>query len=86
MADPDVLDAINRVSDVVQNRPRPPRDFDQIYLKTGDMVRQSELVAAWADDKKIAFVGDGDAVSICVAYLSQRGTAQMGSAYAERGA
>lgn len=72
MASLDHWDAINKVSDVVQNRPRPLRDFDQIYMKTGDMVRQSEVVAAWASKKRIAFIGDGDAVSICVAYLHKR--------------
>lgn len=65
-------DAINAVSDVVQNRPRPLRDFDQIYMKTGDMVMQSELVARWAKDKRLAFIGDGDAISVCVALLKAR--------------
>lgn len=65
-------DAINAVSDVVQNRPRPLRDFDQIYMKTGDMVMQSELVARWANDKRLAFIGDGDAISVCVALLKSR--------------
>lgn len=66
-------DAINAVSDVVQNRPRPLRDFDQIYMKTGDMVMQSEMVARWAKDKRLAFIGDGDAISVCVALLKARG-------------
>jgi predicted methyltransferase len=74
----DVLDAINKVSDVVQNRPRPLRDFDQIYMKTGDMVRQSEVVAAWANEKRLAFIGDGDAVSVCVAYLHKREVLEFG--------
>lgn len=43
----DLRKAINALSDVVQNRPRPIRQFDQIYMKTGDMVLQSEFVAAW---------------------------------------
>lgn len=64
--------AINAISDVVQNRPLPIRNFDQIYMKTGDMVLQSEFVARWADGKKLAFIGDGDAISICVAYLHAR--------------
>src|ERR1041385_5730358 len=75
MADPKEIDlrlAINAVSDVVQNRPRPLREFDQIYMKTGDMVMQSEFVARWADGKDIAFIGDGDAISVCVAYLHAR--------------
>ena len=72
---PDEIDlhaALNAVSDVVQNRPRPLREFDQIYMKAGDMVMQSEFVARWADGKRLAFIGDGDAISICSAYLHHR--------------
>ena len=65
----DLRKAINAVSDVVQNRPRPLRMFDQIHMKTGDMVLQSETIADWADGKRLAFIGDGDAISVCVAYL-----------------
>jgi predicted methyltransferase len=68
----DLRAAMNAISDVVQNRPRPLRDFDQIYMKTGDMVMQSEFVAKWADGKRLAFIGDGDAISVCVAYLKNR--------------
>ncbi len=50
--DVDLRAAINAISDVVQNRPRPLREFDQIYMKTGDMVLQSELVASWANGKR----------------------------------
>jgi len=71
-------DAINAVSDVVQNRPRPLREFDQIYMKSADMVLQSEIVADWADGKRLAFIGDGDAISICVAYLMKRGILSVG--------
>lgn len=71
-ADIDLREAINAVSDVVQNRPRPLREFDQIYMKTADMVLQSEFVAKWADGKRVAFIGDGDAISVCVAYLRHR--------------
>ena len=41
-------------------------------MKTGDMVLQSELVARWADGKRLAFIGDGDAISVCVAYLQRK--------------
>ena len=68
----DLRKAINAVSDVVQNRPRPLRVFDQIHMKTGDMVLQSEMIADWADGKRLAFIGDGDAISVCVAYLRAR--------------
>jgi predicted methyltransferase len=68
----DLRAAINAVSDVVQNRPRPLREFDQIYMKTGDMVMQSELIANWANGRRLAFIGDGDAISICATYLHHR--------------
>lgn len=76
----DLRQAINAISDVVQNRPRPLREFDQIFMKTGDMVLQSELVARWAKDKRLVFIGDGDAISICVAYLHSRGIIREGPA------
>lgn len=68
----DLKMALNAISDVVQNRPRPIRQFDQIYMKSGDMVLQSEFVASWADGRRLAFIGDGDAISVCVAYLMKR--------------
>jgi len=78
MREINLKDAINAVSDVVQNRPRPLRNFDQIYMKTGDMVMQSEQVARWADGKRLAFIGDGDAISVCVALLKHRGIFDYG--------
>lgn len=77
----DLKDAINAVSDVVQNRPRPLRDFDQIYMKTGDMVMQSELVSRWATGKRLAFIGDGDAISVCVGLLQARGIFEDGPSH-----
>src|SRR3954471_7812735 len=74
----DLREAMNAVSDVVQNRPRPLREFDQIYMKTGDMVLQSEFVGRWAKDKRLAFIGDGDAISVCVAYLHNQGILEGG--------
>src|SRR6201996_5580351 len=69
---------MNAISDVIQNRPRPLRNFDQIYMKAGDMVMQSELIARWADGKRMAFIGDGDAISVCIAYLHRREIIQHG--------
>src|SRR6266568_7372290 len=78
--DIDLRAAINAISDVVQNRPRPLREFDQIYMKAGDMVLQSELVAHWANGKRLAFIGDGDSISVCVAYLRKRDILNYGPA------
>jgi N4-bis(aminopropyl)spermidine synthase len=74
----DLREAINAVSDVVQNRPKPLREFDQIHMKIGDMVMQSEIVAGWADGKRLAFIGDGDAISVCVAYMRARNVLDFG--------
>ncbi len=41
-------------------------------MKAGDMILQSEFVADWARDRRLAFVGDGDAISVCVAYFQAR--------------
>jgi predicted methyltransferase len=68
----DLRAAINAVSDVIQNRPRPLRELDQIYMKAADMVLQSEFVARWANGKRLVFIGDGDAISVCTAYLQKR--------------
>ncbi len=78
MPEIDLRDAINAVSDVIQNRPRSIREFDQIYMKAGDMVMQSEFVARWADGKRLVFIGDGDAISVCVAYLKNREVLEYG--------
>ncbi len=76
--DIDLRAAVNAISDVIQNRPRPLRQFDQIYMKAGDMVLQSEYVANWADGRSLAFVGDGDSIAVCVAYLQGRGIVKYG--------
>ena len=79
-AEIDLRPAINAISDVVQNRPSPLREFDQIYMKAGDMVMQSEFVAHWADGKRLGFIGDGDAISVCSMYLKQREILDYGPA------
>ena len=76
----DLRAALNAVSDVIQNRPRPLREFDQIYMKAGDMVLQSEFIARWADGKRLAFIGDGDAISVCITYLQARDILSYGPA------
>ncbi|MBL8180006.1 MAG: bis-aminopropyl spermidine synthase family protein [Blastocatellia bacterium] len=78
MAELDLKSAINAISDVIENRPRSLREFDQIYMKAGDMVMQSEFVARWSDGKRLSFIGDGDAISVCVAYLKKRGIINYG--------
>lgn len=69
---PNLRDAINAVSDVVQNRPAPLREFDQIYMKTADMVEMAMFVARRFKDKRLVFVGDGDAIALSVMHLAAK--------------
>src|SRR6266852_5526817 len=58
------------LSDVIINRPRPLRVFDQIYMKLPDMLLQAELISRWFDKKAIIFIGDGDAIALSLVHLS----------------
>jgi predicted methyltransferase len=78
MEESEFREALNSVSDVIENRPRPLREFDQIWMKAGDMAFQSELVANWANGKAIAFIGDGDGIGLSVALLHRRGILSRG--------
>jgi N4-bis(aminopropyl)spermidine synthase len=74
----DLRSAINAVSDVIQNRPQPLREFDQIYMKAGDMVLQTSLIAQRFAGRKLIFMGDGDSISLCLAYLMKREVIETG--------
>lgn len=45
-------------------RPKPIREFDQIYMKINDMVSQAELTLPMLKDKRVLFLGDGDGMSV----------------------
>ncbi len=69
----DLRQAINAVSDVVENRPQPLREFDQIYMKVADMVIQAHFIAERFSGKDVVFVGDGDAIGLSVMHLGKLG-------------
>jgi N4-bis(aminopropyl)spermidine synthase len=71
MATIDFRTALNTISDVVQNRPPPLREFDQIYMKVGDLVIQAEYIARKFENREVVFIGDGDAISLSVMHLLQ---------------
>jgi predicted methyltransferase len=74
----DLRKAINAISDVVQNRPPPLREFDQIYMKVADMVIQAEYVARVFNRKDIVFVGDGDGIALSAAHLKAQDVIEYG--------
>lgn len=65
----DLREAFNVVSEVVVNRPEALREFDQIYMKISDMLLHAQLVSRWVNDKKMVFLGDGDAIGLTLVYL-----------------
>ena len=62
-------EAINAVSEVIINRPKPLREFDQIYMKAGDMLLQAEHISRLFHERKVVFIGDGDSISLCLVHL-----------------
>ena len=73
MAAFDLRNALNAISDVVHNRPKALREFDQIYMKSADMLLQTEHVSEHLDGKNVVFIGDGDAIGLCLVHLKEKG-------------
>ena len=65
----DLRACLNAISDVVNNRPRPLREFGQIFMKTADMLLQTEYVGRLFDGRRVIFIGDGDAIGLCLVHL-----------------
>ena len=74
----DFRTALNAVSDVVQNRPAPLREFDQIYMKVGDMTTMSIFIAERFSRKSVIFIGDGDAIALSVMHLTTLNIVESG--------
>jgi predicted methyltransferase len=68
----DLRQSLNAISDVVNNRPRPLRAFDQIYMKTADMLLHAEHAGRCFNDKRVIFIGDGDAIALSVVHLHRK--------------
>ncbi len=76
----DLRQSLNAVSDVIVNRPPPLREFDQIYMKAADMLMQAEHVSRWLAGRDVVFIGDGDAMALCVTHLHAQGHLERGPA------
>ena len=81
MANIDLREAFNALSDIVVNRPTPLREFDQIYMKISDMLLQAELMIRWMDGKSMVFLGDGDAIGLTLVHLNAQGILDRGPAH-----
>lgn len=58
---------------VAYSRPPALREFDQIYMMSGDMLTQVELVKEYIEGRRIVFLGDGDGMSMLFGLLARRG-------------
>jgi predicted methyltransferase len=74
----DLRKCLNAISDVVTNRPPPLREYDQIYMKSADMLLQTEHVGRAFDGREIVFIGDGDAIGLCLVHLHNSGLLERG--------
>ncbi len=71
-------ETLNAISDVVNNRPRALREFDQIFMKTADMLLQSEHVSRHVDGKRLVCIGDGDAIGLGLMHLHNQNILSQG--------
>ena len=78
MANLDLRQAFNAISDVVVNRPPALREFDQIYMKASDMLLQAELLGRWVNGKSLVCIGDGDAIGLTLVHLQTQGVLDRG--------
>lgn len=81
MATLNIREALNAISEVITNRPVALREFDQIYMKAGDMILQVEHMSRIFANKNIVLIGDGDAVGLSLAHLYSLGLLSTGPNY-----
>lgn len=60
---------------VAMTRPEPLRDYDQISMQVGDLLRQVKLMQPLLEGKHIAFMGDNDGASMLLGLLGVQGAA-----------
>lgn len=78
MASINLRDGLNAISDVVNNRPRALREFDQIFMKSADMLLQVDHISRIFDGKDVVFIGDGDAIGLSLVHLRKKGLIEQG--------
>lgn len=72
------IEIFNTISDVVANRPDPRPEIDRVYMKTGDMWKQAQHISHYFQNENVIFIGDGDAMSLCLMHLSRQGFLNLG--------
>jgi predicted methyltransferase len=52
-------------------RPKPLREYDQIYMLPGSELTQAKLVSDYLRDKEVVMIGDGDCMSLTLGILDK---------------
>ena len=65
----DIRTTLNLISEVIVNRPPALREFDQIYMRAGDMMMHVDHIASIFHDRDMVFIGDGDATGLTLMHL-----------------
>jgi N4-bis(aminopropyl)spermidine synthase len=52
-------------------RPKPLRDYDQIYMLPGSELGQAKLISDYLYEKEVVLVGDGDCMSLVLGILGK---------------
>ena len=69
-----VPDDTRAVEIVAQSRPKALRIYDQIPMRSRDLLQQVKLIAPYLAGKSIAFMGDYDSTSLLIGLLSKLGS------------
>lgn len=65
-----VREYVSLVDIVAYRRPAANRVFDQIYMMTGDMLTQVDVMQDYLANKDVIFLGDGDGMSMLFGLFS----------------
>lgn len=74
----DIHRTLNVISNVLVNRPAPLREFDQIYMRAGDLLLHVDHICKWFNGRDVVFVGDGDATGLALMHLFAEGLLTYG--------
>ena len=69
--DPVLVDLVAQVTQHPE-RPRPIREFDQIFMLPGSQVVQALLMADYLKYRDVVMVGDGDCMGLVMAHLANK--------------
>lgn len=64
------MDMIARVTQHPE-RPKPLREYDQIYMLPGSQLSQAKLISDYLRNREVVLVGDGDCMSLVLAFLAK---------------